>query len=224
MLTFFVRKIKRFISSAYTSSVGFKFLGGWSFVFQGQKIHLKKVIQNLLLYQSRSCGNFFTPANFDNLCRAKFIFFLPWIFLHHNMYVSITFVKNFKARSFTLKKNLNFTNVCRCEKEFTVANINTLSRSEVFFFLVRNFLSWDQLYINNIWYKFQIQKIFTIYSMFEIYQHVSLKGTILLVCGVYFLVPSSLLCRFFILCQSFELEIWRPCYQHGFNLLKNISW
>jgi hypothetical protein len=60
-------------------------------------------------------------------------------------------------------------------------------------------------------------------KQFKIYQHVSLKGTISLFLGEYFLGTLSIFPKYLFFDKSFELEIWRLCYQHRFILLKKLS-
>ena len=80
---------------------------------------------------------------------------------------------------------MDSTNLCRCEKKFTVAKFDTLRRSEFFFSICMKFLSSDQLYVNYIWSKFQVRR-FIKNKQFEIYQHVTLKETISICVGVTF--------------------------------------
>jgi len=114
----------------------FSFVNNICSKFQGQKINTKKDIHTLptcvVLRNNR--GNHFTVANFDTLPRAEKLLIYYEILLQNSFYVNSMCAKFQGQKSNTKKDIQNLPTCVVVRNHFTLANFDTLPKTEFFSF------------------------------------------------------------------------------------------
>ena len=85
------------------------------------------------MYQCRISADFSGLADFDSLFSSHIFSFFPKNFLVPQHVCVNNICLKFQIHKLNIKKKKNFTNVSRCDKEFIVAKVDTLSWSEISF-------------------------------------------------------------------------------------------